>query len=406
MFLAALAFATLLLLPSSNAAAAGAPARGSMVRTWVARPGDTPESIARRFHMSVRELRQRNPGLADDVPPGTALYVQLPMAVGTRVGSRSVHRTALQAPPPAGDDVADTAAAPHPPEAPGAVDPPGPPGGYALRSGGGYGRASGHGRAGGYGPAGGYRYGGGRGGGALHAPAGVRGGGFAPVSPRWDGPVARPYGAPVPLDGAPGALRGVAAGAPQDGRLVDPVRLPDVPAIHIRRPERAYGTGRLVQAVLRAVASVERRFPETQVIAIGDLSAPQGGPLPGHKSHQNGRDVDVAYYTRDESTDEQFVDLTPGNLDTARTWAFIEALLDSGDLQFIFIDHALQAPLYEYAAAHASPRWRTPDALAHVFQYPMPEWAGVGVIRHEPHHGDHMHVRIQDSDAPEDVAGR
>jgi hypothetical protein len=362
--LPALALLVALAAPAAARDGVPTPRAGGQTRTWLVRPGDTPESIARRFHMGLSDLRRLNPGMGTDVAVGGAVLVQLPMPVGTRVAS-AIHRR---------------------PGAPGREPPAAPPATAAHRPGG-YALA----RRPAFAP---------RQPGELHVPAGV--GAVQPVAPRFDGPSRRAAGFEATWPAA--IARGVAEGRPQDGVLRDPVRLPAVPGIFLRRPERAWGTGRLVQVLLHAVAAVARAHRDTQVIAVGDLSAPDGGPLSGHRSHQNGRDADIAFYTLDGSTADRFVAVTPATLDAARTWTFLEALLDTGALQFAFIDHALQAPLYEHALAHASPRWRTPDALARVFQYPMPEWTAVGIIRHEPNHRDHIHLRILSADEPADVA--
>ncbi len=200
--------------------------------------------------------------------------------------------------------------------------------------------------------------------------------------------------------------RGRSYGLPQDGALSDAVRLPRTRGIHIRRPDRAYGTGEIIWHLITGVTAVKRAFPGTKDIAVGDLSWPTGGPMRGHKSHQSGLDADIAFYTKGQSTQRHFRDATPETLDAARTWVFIETLLEQGRVQFLFIDYSLQAVLYEYARAHAAPRWRSSEALARVFQYPLPPWLPVGIIRHEPNHLDHIHIRVHAPEREQHLAAR
>jgi murein endopeptidase len=99
-----------------------------------------------------------------------------------------------------------------------------------------------------------------------------------------------------------------AVGAPEAGRLIRGVRLPDAgprfftwdPLLH-RRPDRAsrrWGTDDVVRTVLRVVDRYAARHPFAPRLGIGDLSRRRGGYFgPRHVSHQNGLDVDV-YYPR------------------------------------------------------------------------------------------------------------
>jgi penicillin-insensitive murein endopeptidase len=59
-----------------------------------------------------------------------------------------------------------------------------------------------------------------------------------------------------------------------------------------------YGTSELVQLLQRAAERVERRVPGAR-LSVGELSAERGGRIDGHRSHQNGRDVDIAFYMLD-----------------------------------------------------------------------------------------------------------
>ncbi len=62
-----------------------------------------------------------------------------------------------------------------------------------------------------------------------------------------------------------------------------------------------FGTPVLVSALTRAAALVEQNAPGGAPLAIGDLSARDGGHHARHGSHRSGRDVDVLFYLVDAS---------------------------------------------------------------------------------------------------------
>jgi murein endopeptidase len=77
------------------------------------------------------------------------------------------------------------------------------------------------------------------------------------------------------------------------------------PVLH-RSPDREWrrwGTDRVVRLVLRVAREHRAANPGAPRVVVGDLSRPHGGDFgrrfgfPGHRSHQNGLDVDV-YYPR------------------------------------------------------------------------------------------------------------
>ena len=54
------------------------------------------------------------------------------------------------------------------------------------------------------------------------------------------------------------------------------------------------------------------------------------------------------------------------------------------------MDHRLAAALYDYARSQGVSR----SDLSRWFQYPRRIDQRYGLIRHEPHHADHFHVRF------------
>src|SRR5690349_10977335 len=97
----------------------------------------------------------------------------------------------------------------------------------------------------------------------------------------------------------PASGRSVAAaaaksvGAPNDGALVGGVPLEPSAELRLRWPDGPrWALPSLVSMLERAAQRVGRRFPGS-VLLVGDLSRREGGALPGHASHESGRDADV-----------------------------------------------------------------------------------------------------------------
>lgn len=178
--------------------------------------------------------------------------------------------------------------------------------------------------------------------------------------------------------------------------LVGAVQLPRDRAYYLRHPKRAWGLPHVVESTRAAVIAVKKKHPGVHRLAIGDLSAERGGRLSGHKSHRNGRDVDVGLYFRrsPSSYPQRFVGASAAPLDYAATWALIEAFHGQskragGPVQ-IFLDFEVQGDIYEWARKHGVSR----RVLREVFQFPHGRWAHRGLVRHEPAHDDHLHVRF------------
>lgn len=192
-------------------------------------------------------------------------------------------------------------------------------------------------------------------------------------------PVLKPY--------APGDS--VSIGKPNRGYLADGVQLHADEGM-ITRPKRNWGTQEMVNAIRTAVAAVRAKHgPETQKLAVGDLSLPGGGRFPPHKSHQSGRDADIGYYFKDIAP-TGLMRARPSTIDAPRTWTFLESLLKDGKVQFLFVDYRLQRVLYKQAQSEG----HSEEQLAKWFSYPKARVVRGIPIRHLKGHADHMHVRF------------
>ncbi len=180
-------------------------------------------------------------------------------------------------------------------------------------------------------------------------------------------------------------------------RHVDVIhKLTSSPGIHVRNEIRAWGTEKAVQIFAQAVEAVRTKHPRTPSLFVGDLSWRGGGRMSPHVSHRDGRDIDAGYYFLDGRQRKRFYKVTPVTLDAKRTWALFESMLETGEVEYIFVRHRLQRPLYEEALRSG---W-TKERLEPIFQYPRTAWNRQGIIRHVRGHDDHFHVRFRTGPLP------
>lgn len=186
--------------------------------------------------------------------------------------------------------------------------------------------------------------------------------------------------------------RSESVGAPNEGLLEHGEPLPEHRAYVVRTGERSFGTHETVQWLVEAFDAALDADPRMPRVRVHDLSRAEGGRLTGHRSHQSGRDADVAYYRRQCRENETcFMNTTrPEDLAVAHQWRLFRYWLERDLAANIFVDYALQEPLYQYARSHGA---STRD-LERWFQYPRGASVPVGVIRHFAGHADHFHVRF------------
>lgn len=173
-------------------------------------------------------------------------------------------------------------------------------------------------------------------------------------------------------------------------------RLPIGDGYRIRRPTRAFGAPHVVEHLRDTIAVVRALYPDVHTLAIGDLSAEHGGKLANHLSHQTGVDVDVGFYfhSMPAGYPDRFV-AANADLDLEATWALLTAFartshVDDG-VKMIFLDYDVQARLHAWARKRGTPD----DQLAALLQYPRGKDSLSGLVRHWPHHADHLHVRFK-----------
>lgn len=160
------------------------------------------------------------------------------------------------------------------------------------------------------------------------------------------------------------ASRATSTGWPWRGRLLDAVRLRASDRVHLVDADvptgRHFGTIELVGLLARVAARVDRAAPGAK-LQVGELSGPSGGNIPGHRSHENGRDVDLGFYFVDAETGQsvnlpRFVNLTRRGarldaralrFDDERNWRLVEALAtdETAPVQHAFVHRDIRARL-------------------------------------------------------------
>jgi murein endopeptidase len=130
-----------------------------------------------------------------------------------------------------------------------------------------------------------------------------------------------------------------------------------------------------------------RRYPDAPALRIYDLSQKGGGRIPPHVSHRTGLDVDLPYVQQVGKVRRK---ATGKSLDLERTWYLIKSFVDTNEVKYIFMEYRLQKALYEYAVKSGVSK----SFVNELFQYPAGRHGGKGIIRHEPGHATHYHVRF------------
>jgi murein endopeptidase len=151
------------------------------------------------------------------------------------------------------------------------------------------------------------------------------------------------------------------------------------------------GAADTIRRLTSAFDEVVRTDPFAPRVRVHDLSLQNGGPMPGHKSHQWGRDVDITYYQHGCPEVCGGRHVAPSELDAPRQWRLLRQWLERNQAEFIFIDYALQRPLYKAASANGA----SARELAQWFQYPRGPKFPAGIVRHVPNHANHVHMRFR-----------
>lgn len=198
------------------------------------------------------------------------------------------------------------------------------------------------------------------------------------------------------------ARASTSVGFPFSGTLRNGRRLAESPSVaftgEYRANGRHFGTTELVTLLERAAAHVARRVPGGR-LSVGELSASAGGAIDGHRSHQNGRDVDIAFYMQTgdgrpyaphafAAFDRHGHGTAPNEglrFDDARNWELVRRLVSDADarVQYIFVSNELRTRLLATGRRRRAPA-RVLRRAEQVLLQPS----------HGHPHRNHFHVRI------------
>jgi LysM repeat protein len=190
---------------------------------------------------------------------------------------------------------------------------------------------------------------------------------------------------PLPLPTVPSE----SVGSPTTGKLIHGERMPAGPGYVVKSPDYAFGTNETITNLVTCIGKVQRDYPDTHDMVVGHLSKKGGGRFKPHKSHASGRDADVGYYLRGLKPGK-FIKATAANLDLERTMDFILSLVDTGQLEYIFVNYSIQKLMLAYMQKQTGDE----AFISKLIQFPNPVEKRVAYIRHEPGHDDHMHIRF------------
>jgi murein endopeptidase len=180
---------------------------------------------------------------------------------------------------------------------------------------------------------------------------------------------------------------GVSVGSPNRGRLTGGVQLPESDLYTVRRPEEAYGSSHTILEIQEAIAAFRDTSGYDGKLIVGAISLERGGRFRPHRSHQSGRDVDIRLPKvagADPKSD------SPSDIDWDASWKLVQAFIEQGDAEYIFLDYSRQKRLYEAAKRAGADK----ATLEKAIQYPRSRKTNNGILRHAEGHLIHIHVRV------------
>ncbi len=185
------------------------------------------------------------------------------------------------------------------------------------------------------------------------------------------------------------SLGSISVGLTNAGRLINGVPFPKGPHWMVVDDAETWATQETVDFLTAAITEVNTRIPGTPPLRINDISKKDGGWIRPHRSHQNGRDVDLGFYY--PGGQPVRIKKRETCIDVARNWALVRALVTTGDVQVILLDRRVQAVLRAYALQIGEDEgW-----VASLFEGPD------AILTHARGHRDHFHVRYYNARAQE-----
>ncbi|NQV91643.1 penicillin-insensitive murein endopeptidase [Candidatus Woesearchaeota archaeon] len=159
-------------------------------------------------------------------------------------------------------------------------------------------------------------------------------------------------------------------------------RLQSSSSIKILKRDTCFGKPLLCNLIIKASQYIDEKYGSSSLI-VKDISKTLGGPLPPHKSHQHGIDVDLGIYIYTNNTYKNiFWHLAKDHFNDNTwqiNWDFIKILQQYAPLSYIFLDKAYIKGIKIYVENSAPGEWDKYGKL----------------LRHAGGHKDHFHIRVQ-----------
>jgi len=191
-------------------------------------------------------------------------------------------------------------------------------------------------------------------------------------------------------DDPSGSLRrgAVGVGAPDGGRLVNGVRIPDGEGWRLQVAAASYGTSHAVASLVTALQAFSQQREHPHPLLLGAMSSRHGGPLPGHRTHQTGRDVDIRLPLLAELP--AWFPIKPWRVDYEALWRLVAALADTGEIEVVFLDYELQKLLHK-----AATKLGADEDARRLIQWPRGRSDANGLVRHADGQTTRIHVRFR-----------
>lgn len=192
----------------------------------------------------------------------------------------------------------------------------------------------------------------------------------------------------------PQGLGSLSIGSPGGGRLRNGVTMPPGPNWVVVNPREAIGTSETIEAMTLALTRVRELNAKVPTLRVGDFSRDVGGYFPPHRSHQNGRDVDIGFYYVGGGPQRGRGGI-PQNMDLENCWNLLRSLIVFTDIELILVDRRIQQNLYDYALSIGEDSaWL--DTL-----FASRSHTAHSLIQHARGHRNHFHLRFRNAKAEE-----
>ncbi|MEZ4426827.1 MAG: penicillin-insensitive murein endopeptidase [Nannocystaceae bacterium] len=182
---------------------------------------------------------------------------------------------------------------------------------------------------------------------------------------------------------------GVSVGFPNRGYLQNGVAVPKrADLFTCRKPEYCYGSTHAIRQLLTAATVFKHRTKYEKPLVIGAISKRKGGRFRPHRSHQSGRDIDIRLPVRSSVKGTEAKSLSDIDWDAA--WKLVDAFIETGQIQYIFLTWSQQRRLYKAARTAGASK----EQLERWIQWPRKPNTNNGIVRHSEGHDRHIHVRV------------